>query len=371
MNWKNFSYSTVATAPSPATSGTSLIVASGEGSNFTPFQQATIWPTGVLPTTSNSEIVLITAVSSDTLTITRAQSGTAARSVVVGDQISGSITSDLLIQLSYGPSLFVNQSSHGFSVGNAIRHNGSSFVKAQADSAANAEVSGIVSEVSDSNNFTYKTAGRITGLSSLTAGTVYFLDPVTAGALTATEPTTAGQISKPLLIATSTTAGDFFNMRGAVIESGGAGGGLWSDWDTYSSNQPIAGVTVGNGTLVGRWWTPMAVFDATEDLYFMCHYSIYFALGSTSSVDSTIYLNVPIDVYGISGRVIVPVNGVHPPLVAQAYEGGVNAVGIVEFVGGSIQGVDGVVWDAGAPVAWGENAVLRLEGSFYARFGND
>lgn len=81
--------STVATAPSPASSGTSLTVASGQGSLFPlpPFA-ATIWPAGSQPLSSNAEIVLVTAIVTDTLTITRAQKGSAARSIVVGDQIS-------------------------------------------------------------------------------------------------------------------------------------------------------------------------------------------------------------------------------------------------------------------------------------------
>ncbi len=85
----NFVYSTVATAPSPATSGTSLVVASGDGALFAgqPFN-AVIWPTGVQPLSTNAEIVRVTGRSTDTLTITRAQESTAARTVVVGDQIA-------------------------------------------------------------------------------------------------------------------------------------------------------------------------------------------------------------------------------------------------------------------------------------------
>lgn len=94
---KNFAYSTVATAPSPATSGTSLVVAAGDGAKFpaAPFN-ATIWPTSSQPTTANAEIVTVTAVSTDTLTITRAQEGTVARTVIVGDQISATITAKTL-----------------------------------------------------------------------------------------------------------------------------------------------------------------------------------------------------------------------------------------------------------------------------------
>lgn len=90
---KNFAYSLVASAPSPAMSGTSLVVTGASGANFpaVPFN-ATIWPTASQPTTVNAEIVTVTAISTDTLTIVRAQEGTAARTVVAGDQIAATIT---------------------------------------------------------------------------------------------------------------------------------------------------------------------------------------------------------------------------------------------------------------------------------------
>ncbi len=93
----NFAYSAVATAPSPATSGTSLVVTAGQGALFpaVPFN-ATIWPTGAQPLSSNAEIVRVTARSTDTLTITRQQESTSARTVIVGDQIAATITKKTL-----------------------------------------------------------------------------------------------------------------------------------------------------------------------------------------------------------------------------------------------------------------------------------
>ena len=97
---KNFAYSTVATAPSPATSGTSLVVASGEGTRFpTPPFNATIWPSTGVATPANAEVVRVTNISTDTLTITRAQEGSTARTVVVGDRIIGSITAKTLTDI--------------------------------------------------------------------------------------------------------------------------------------------------------------------------------------------------------------------------------------------------------------------------------
>ncbi len=85
----NFAYSTVATAPSPATSGTSLVVHAGDGALFpaVPFN-AVVWPSGAQPLSTNAEIVRVTVRSTDTLTITRTQESTSARSIVAGDQIA-------------------------------------------------------------------------------------------------------------------------------------------------------------------------------------------------------------------------------------------------------------------------------------------
>lgn len=97
MAYKNFAYSLVATAPSPASSGTSLVVTAADGTKFpvVPFN-VTIWPVSAQPTTVNAEIATVTDVSTDTFTIARAQEGTAARTVVVGDQIAATVTAALL-----------------------------------------------------------------------------------------------------------------------------------------------------------------------------------------------------------------------------------------------------------------------------------
>jgi hypothetical protein len=90
---KNFAVSRVATAPSPANSGTSLVVTVGEGSRFpTPPFNAVVRPADQEPTPANAEVVRVTAISTDTFTITRAQEGSSARAIQVGDHISAAIT---------------------------------------------------------------------------------------------------------------------------------------------------------------------------------------------------------------------------------------------------------------------------------------
>lgn len=96
----NFASSLVVTAPSPANSGTSLTVTSGQGSYFpaVPFN-ATICPASTLPTQTNAEIVRVTAISTDTLTITRAQEGTAAINVATGYYIAATITAKVITDI--------------------------------------------------------------------------------------------------------------------------------------------------------------------------------------------------------------------------------------------------------------------------------
>lgn len=94
---KNFAISSVATAPSPATSGTSLVVHTGDGALFsTPPFNCTVWPSGAQPTITNAEIVRVTNISTDTFTITRTQESTSARSIAIGDQIANSISVKVL-----------------------------------------------------------------------------------------------------------------------------------------------------------------------------------------------------------------------------------------------------------------------------------
>jgi microcystin-dependent protein len=88
----NFAVSTVAVAPSPASSGTSLTVATGNGSLFPTNSNVVVSPAGVTPTSANSEICLVTNQSGDVLTLTRQQESTSARSIVVGDSIIGGPT---------------------------------------------------------------------------------------------------------------------------------------------------------------------------------------------------------------------------------------------------------------------------------------
>lgn len=122
----------------------------------------------------------------------------------------------------------ITQNSHGFvaaDIGRPVYLNGSTYAFAQADTEAKAEVAGLINSIIDTNTFTLCLAGEVSsvganlivGGGSLVAGEMYFLSATVAGRITVTPPSVVGQISKPIGIARSTTAFDFFNMRGSSV----------------------------------------------------------------------------------------------------------------------------------------------------------
>ena len=111
----------------------------------------------------------------------------------------------------------VAQAAHGFVVGNVVYLNGAVYTLAIASAAATSEVIGIVSAVTDANNFVLQINGQVTSLAGLVAGDVQFLSPTVAGALTSTKPTNPGHVIKPVLIAQSATTGVWTNQLGVII----------------------------------------------------------------------------------------------------------------------------------------------------------
>ena len=101
-NIKDYATSLIATAPSPASSGTSLVVTAGHGSRFpaTPFS-ATLHPANEIPTLDNSEKVLVTNVTTDTLTVTRAQGDTTAKNIADGWRITNALFKQDLDEKEY------------------------------------------------------------------------------------------------------------------------------------------------------------------------------------------------------------------------------------------------------------------------------
>lgn len=97
---ENFSYARVAVAPSPADSGTELDVVLDSDTVFpnVPFN-ATVWPVDTIPLRTNAEIIRVTSVSGETLTIERGAEASNVREIVAGDQLAATITKQTLTDI--------------------------------------------------------------------------------------------------------------------------------------------------------------------------------------------------------------------------------------------------------------------------------
>ena len=162
------------------------------------------------------------AVTNDGLNVTAITSQTAETTVADDDVILIYDTSASAFRkmtksnfvgeiLTSSSTISVTHSSHGLAVGDVIRPSSTNnqYTKSQADTEANAEVIGIVTTVTDTNNYTMTISGEISAAAAVpnsAAGTVLYLSESSAGALTATEPTTAAQVSKPVAIVTEQNA---------------------------------------------------------------------------------------------------------------------------------------------------------------------
>lgn len=135
--------------------------------------------------------------------------------------------------------------AHGFSATNAARRTSTGWAKAQANSAANAEVMGLVESVADADNFTIVYGGKMLATGhGFTIGDVLFSDPTTAGAITATEPSTPGQVSKPVAIVLDANYLVVINMRGSLIS--GANGPVTAKTSSYSITSSDSGTNFTN-----------------------------------------------------------------------------------------------------------------------------
>ena len=169
-----------------------------------------------------AELIATGAVTNDGLNVTAITSQTAETTVADDDVILVYDTSASAFRkmtksnfvgeiLTSSSTISVTHSSHGLAVGDVIRPSSTNnqYTKSQADTEANAEVIGIVTTVTDTNNYTMTISGEVSAAAAVpnsAAGTVLFLSESSAGALTATEPTTAAQVSKPVAIVTEQNA---------------------------------------------------------------------------------------------------------------------------------------------------------------------
>lgn len=144
----------------------------------------------------------------------------------------------------------LTQTAHGFAVGDVIRYDTAQgkFIKAQANNASNAEVTGVVSAVSSSSAFTVVYSGYIDipTFSGLSHPALFLSDSV-AGGLTASPPSAIGSVVKPIAVRSSSTTGHIVvNYLGTQI------GG--SSTVAIDQIQPVGTIMPYAGTVIPDTW---------------------------------------------------------------------------------------------------------------------
>jgi len=202
---------------------------------------ATVWPASVTPSSTNAEIVRVTAVVGDTLTIVRAQEGTSARTIVVGDQFANTVTAKVFTDIE------------------AASGGGGAAISA----GANSQNTGTV-VFANSNGVTF-------GLSNNGSLTASYTVPSTAGLISAIN-FSAGTTSNNLSAITfSNSNGVSFGLSGSVVTANH--NGITSQ--TVQTQSNVQGISA--GTQVGR----------TGDIQFVNSNGISFGMSNSSQVTAS------------------------------------------------------------------------------------
>ena len=189
-----------------------------------------------------------------------------------GTQEGRSLVSDLtaLIGGSSSNKEEITQSAHGFVKYDALAFNGTSYVKAQADTADNSSVVGIVDELIDGNTFSITYGGLIPwdveNTPDRAAGNDLWLSQNTAGLVVDTEPSLAvGEVRQ--YVGEALVSGLLVNIDlgqeiGAedttkVVQLIDADMTLYLD--------PSGSDTTGDGSAANPWATPHKAYDYLQD----------------------------------------------------------------------------------------------------------
>jgi len=167
-NITDLATSLITVAPAPALSGTEITITTGEGNRFsdnlnTPFN-ATVVPDNTLPTVDNSEIVLVTNVTGDVFTITRAQGITTAKAIATGWRIFNGIYADH-VRGAYDRANHTGSQAISTVTGLQTALDGKSSVGHAHDDRyyTESEVDGLISAIDTTNGFTATGDEELTG----------------------------------------------------------------------------------------------------------------------------------------------------------------------------------------------------------------
>jgi hypothetical protein len=192
----------------------------------------------------------------------------------------------------------ITQNGHGLVVGNVVRCDNTTankYVKALADTEDNAKSVGVVTAVTDANNFELTLSGRMTvGVPAQAQGTVMYLSDTVAGAMTTTKPTIAVRI---LEISQN-------NLSAIVnIDWVGSGGGNTYVSDTYTNWNTKLGL----GTLPKGSWIEVTAIPSQPGAIFsmFCTETNQIALGGFGQFLNADWQNVGVYT-GVVGLTTIP-----------------------------------------------------------------
>jgi hypothetical protein len=270
---KNFAYSTVYAAPSPAASGTSLTVFTGQGILFpSPPFNAVVWPTASNPLAFNAEIVRVTAIAGDVFTIVRTQESTTARSIILGDNIAASVTAKTLTDVEQaiaglgdvsGPASSTNEIVAVFdgATGKLLKGGGKTIAAILLDAAADAatkadtaEADATVAAAADAT--TKANAAQSAAISAAASDATTKANAAqTAAAADATSKANAAQAaaiaaSQPLATVLTNTTASFTTAQETKL-GGIAAGATANSSDAALLNRANHTGTQGAGTITG------------------------------------------------------------------------------------------------------------------------
>lgn len=247
----NFAISAVTVAPSPALSGTSLTVTTGTGALFpaVPFN-CTVYPATSAPISTNAEIVRVTNITGDVLTIVRAQEGSTAKAIAVGYAIANTITKLVFNDIENAMVQAISAAGGSASGGTIVFDNSPtvSFGRAGQTITASAAAGGGGAAIS-------------AGTQSQSTGTIIFSNSngvsfgLNAGTLTASHNGITSQTVQP--VAASASNGSFtfatlsFTNASNVTFGTSAGGIIFASVNptVAQSTQPVA-ASASNGSFL-------------------------------------------------------------------------------------------------------------------------
>jgi hypothetical protein len=109
----------------------------------------------------------------------------------------------------------INQSSHGLLLSDIVYYNGSNYLKALANDSETLGI-GMVSGVTDSDNFDFTLTGFVNNLSGLTPGGFYYASETEEGNMTLSE---GSYYSNPIFMAENETSGYVLTLRASAVAS--------------------------------------------------------------------------------------------------------------------------------------------------------